>query len=240
MDWHQLLKGSELRRWISGYFQWLPSNKEDHHPGVGMVLSKQLVEEDRVGLEDPFNEEEPPAALLDLDREKAWDQIDFHRSGTFERSLNATFLALVPKKGGVEDIKDCRHIRWMLEEAEVGPTFALYIPPADGDAELLFIEGGEREVPLCFKIVSRLKLIALAGRVEHMESLALGFRCKVGTIHTMDLGFKGERNSSWKSVIEREYEELEEDSYVREARKPYKVDFLTAIGKGVGRFSNLE
>lgn len=53
-------------------------------------------------------------------------------------------------------------------------------------------------------------------------------------------GFKGERNSSWISVIEREYEELEEDSYVREARKPYKVDFLTAIGKGVGRFSNLE
>lgn len=31
-------------------------------------------------------------------------------------------------------------------------------------------------------------MIALAGRVEHMESLALGVRCKVGTIHTMDLG----------------------------------------------------
>lgn len=75
MDWNQLLKGSDLRRWISGYSQWLPSNKEDHHPGVGMVLSKQLVEEDRVGLEDPFNEEELPAALLDLDRDKAWDQI---------------------------------------------------------------------------------------------------------------------------------------------------------------------
>ncbi|RVW37896.1 hypothetical protein CK203_094210 [Vitis vinifera] len=230
MDWNQLLKGSELRRWISGYSQWLPSNKEDHHPGVGMVLSKQLVEEDRVGLEDPFNEEELPAALLDLDRDKAWDQIDFHRSGTFERSLNATFLALVPKKGGVEDIKDCRHIRWMLEEAEVGPTFALYIPPADGDAELLFIDGGEREVPLCFKIVSRLKLIALAGRVEHMESLAPGVSFRV----------QRREKQFMESVIEREYEELEEDSYVREARKPYKVDFLTAIGKGVGRFSNLE
>lgn len=43
-----------------------------------------------------------------------WFLKDFHRSGTFERSLNATFLALVPKKGGVEDIKDCRHIRWMV------------------------------------------------------------------------------------------------------------------------------
>lgn len=31
---------------------------------------------------------------------------DFHASGKFERSLNATFITLIPKKSGAIDIKD--------------------------------------------------------------------------------------------------------------------------------------
>ncbi|RVW62360.1 hypothetical protein CK203_062889 [Vitis vinifera] len=34
----------------------------------------------------------------------------FHESGSFVRSLNATFLVLIPKKGRVEDLKDFRPI----------------------------------------------------------------------------------------------------------------------------------
>ena len=34
----------------------------------------------------------------------------FHESGSFVRSLNATFLVLIPKKRGVEDLKDFRPI----------------------------------------------------------------------------------------------------------------------------------
>ena len=34
----------------------------------------------------------------------------FHEIGRFVRSLNATFLVLIPKKGGVEDLKDFRPI----------------------------------------------------------------------------------------------------------------------------------
>ncbi|GMP69285.1 hypothetical protein CsSME_00028603 [Camellia sinensis var. sinensis] len=30
----------------------------------------------------------------------------FHQTGEFEKSLNVTFLALIPKKGGAEDIRD--------------------------------------------------------------------------------------------------------------------------------------
>ena len=37
----------------------------------------------------------------------------FHETGRFVRSLNATFLVLIPKKGGVEDLKDFRPIRLM-------------------------------------------------------------------------------------------------------------------------------
>ena len=34
----------------------------------------------------------------------------FHDFGSFVRSLNATYLVLIPKKGGVEDLKDFRLI----------------------------------------------------------------------------------------------------------------------------------
>ncbi|KAJ9677520.1 hypothetical protein PVL29_022489 [Vitis rotundifolia] len=35
---------------------------------------------------------------------------DFFRFGTFQRSLNSTFLVLIPKKGGAEELKDFRPI----------------------------------------------------------------------------------------------------------------------------------
>ena len=34
----------------------------------------------------------------------------FHETGSFVKSLNATFLVLIPRKGGVEDLKDFRPI----------------------------------------------------------------------------------------------------------------------------------
>ena len=35
---------------------------------------------------------------------------EFHANETFIRSLNATFLVLIPKKGDAEDLKDFRPI----------------------------------------------------------------------------------------------------------------------------------
>ena len=35
---------------------------------------------------------------------------DFYESGRFVRSLNTTFIVMIPKKGGVEDIKNFRPI----------------------------------------------------------------------------------------------------------------------------------
>ena len=84
-------------------------------------------------LELPFSEEEVFATLLDLGKDKApspnrytmafwlfcWDVVkvevlgffrDFHEEGRFVKSLNASYLALVPKKGGVEDLKDFKPI----------------------------------------------------------------------------------------------------------------------------------
>ena len=35
---------------------------------------------------------------------------EFHESGKFEKSFNATFVALIPKKAGAMEIKDFRPI----------------------------------------------------------------------------------------------------------------------------------
>ena len=35
---------------------------------------------------------------------------DFNESGRFVRSLNITFIVMIPKKGGAEDIKNFRPI----------------------------------------------------------------------------------------------------------------------------------
>ena len=73
------------------------------------------------------------ATLSDLGKDKApgpdgftmafwlfcWDLVkveimgffkEFHEMGRFVKSLNATFLVLVPKKGGAEDLKDFKPI----------------------------------------------------------------------------------------------------------------------------------
>ena len=35
---------------------------------------------------------------------------DFHEHESFVRSLNSTYIVLIPKRGGVEDLKDFRPI----------------------------------------------------------------------------------------------------------------------------------
>ncbi|RVW28422.1 Transposon TX1 uncharacterized 149 kDa protein [Vitis vinifera] len=87
-----------------------------------------------VGLEIPFTEGEVFAALSDLGKEDkapgpdgftmtfwlfSWDLVkaeimgffkEFHERGRFVKSLNATFLVLVLKRGGAKDLKDFRPI----------------------------------------------------------------------------------------------------------------------------------
>ncbi|RVW29580.1 Exonuclease 1 [Vitis vinifera] len=89
--------------------------------------------EEAARLEEAFTEEEVFSALLDLNGDKApgpdrfslsfwqfsWDFVkeevmgflkEFHEHGRFVRSLNSTFLVLIPKKTGAEDLRDFRPI----------------------------------------------------------------------------------------------------------------------------------
>ena len=77
-------------------------------------------------LEFSFMEEEVRTSLKEMNGEKApslmvfsWDSIkndvlavfrDFFEMGKFMKSLNSTFLVMIPKKDGVEDFKDFRPV----------------------------------------------------------------------------------------------------------------------------------
>ena len=116
-----------------GAFQKLYSEEKGWLPCIDELSFMGLVSSEAEGLEIPFTEEDVFAALLDLGKDKAlgpdgftmafwffcWDVMkveimgffrEFHERGRFVKSLNATFLVLVPKKEGAEDLKEFRPI----------------------------------------------------------------------------------------------------------------------------------
>jgi len=106
---------------------------EDHpvRPFLGGIAFNAISLEDARDLVKDFTEDEVWKAITDLGKEKAlgpdgfniaffhhcWSIVkeelmgffaDFHRNGVFKKSLNATFISLIPKVAGAVDLKDFR------------------------------------------------------------------------------------------------------------------------------------
>ena len=102
-------------------------------PSLAGLDFDHLGDEDATKLEVAFSEEEVFLALCKLNGDKAprsngftitfwqysWDFVkeevlgffrEFHEQGKFVRSLNTTFLVLIPKKGDANDLRDYRSI----------------------------------------------------------------------------------------------------------------------------------
>ncbi|WKA08526.1 hypothetical protein VitviT2T_026242 [Vitis vinifera] len=129
--WHT--EELELKNSVVGAFNNLYSEEGGWRPGIEGLPFLRLNNCEAEGLEIPFSEGEVFVALSDLGKDKApgpdgftmafwsfsWDLVkaeimgffkEFHERGRFVKSLNATFLVLVPKRGGAEDLKDFRPI----------------------------------------------------------------------------------------------------------------------------------
>ncbi|WJZ97251.1 hypothetical protein VitviT2T_015870 [Vitis vinifera] len=124
---------NDLKNSVVGAFKKLYTDEWGWRPWVEGLSFMRLASNEAEGLEIPFSEGEVYVALLDLGKDKApdpdgftmafwlfcWDVVkieimgffrEFHERGRFVKSLNATFLVLVPKKGGAEYLKDFRPI----------------------------------------------------------------------------------------------------------------------------------
>ncbi|RVX08497.1 Transposon TX1 uncharacterized 149 kDa protein [Vitis vinifera] len=124
---------AEIKEGVCSAHQTLLSDPGDWRPSINGLNFKELGEGLASSLEVMFSEEEIFAALSSFYGDKApgpdgftmafwlfcWDVVkpeilglfrEFYLHGTFQRSLNSTFLLLIPKKEGTEDLKDFRPI----------------------------------------------------------------------------------------------------------------------------------
>ena len=130
-DW--LLEEQEIRKGIANAFQSLLSKDMGWKADIGNLQFDQISLQEAENLERPFTEDEIHVALMEMNGDKApgpdgfsmafwqscWDFIkeeilemfkDFFEHSSFLKSLNNTFLVLIPKKSGAEDLGDFRPI----------------------------------------------------------------------------------------------------------------------------------
>ena len=129
--WH--LDGQDLQQGIVNAFQSLLTDPVDWRANMEGLIFSKLEDQEAVRLEKPFMEEEVFFALCELNEEKAlgpdgytvafwqlsWETVkggvmsvfkDFFVSSKFVKSLNSTFIVMVPKKEGTNGFKDFRPI----------------------------------------------------------------------------------------------------------------------------------
>ena len=118
---------------ITQFFRQLYLENVVHHPILDEVVFSSISEEDATWLDRPFDEDEVFGVVNEFKGDKApgpdgftmaffqscWSIVKtdvmhvfhvFHAHAVFEKSLNATFLALIPKKFDAVDIQDFRPI----------------------------------------------------------------------------------------------------------------------------------
>ena len=115
------------------FYQGLYTESDTWCPTTDGLEFASIEEDERLSLERDFSKEEVIQVLQEMEGDKApgldgftmaffhkcWSVVEndvmaffdhFHRSLEFERSLNASFLSLIPKKNNVLNIKDFRPI----------------------------------------------------------------------------------------------------------------------------------
>jgi hypothetical protein len=118
---------------IVNYYESLFSEPLSWRPRVDNLEFEMLSLDEAARLEDPFEEREVREVINRMGRDKApgpdgfslaffqdcWEVIkgdfmavfaDFHAHGKFVKSINSTFISLIPKFHGAKEIKDFRPI----------------------------------------------------------------------------------------------------------------------------------
>ncbi|RVW97910.1 Transposon TX1 uncharacterized 149 kDa protein [Vitis vinifera] len=129
----KLTEEREIREGVVNAFMQQFSESSGWKADIGSLSFNQICVQEAEMLEAPFSEGEVQSALMEMNGDKApgpdgfsvffwqccWDFVkeeilemfkEFHDQNTFLKSINNTFLVLIPKKGGAEDFGDFRPI----------------------------------------------------------------------------------------------------------------------------------
>ncbi|XP_059623206.1 uncharacterized protein LOC132266370 [Cornus florida] len=141
-----LCKEEDICKGISEFYEKLFTEIVEWRPLLEGLQFASISSEECLGLEEPFSEEEVLSALKSCNRDKApspdgftmrfllecWEVVRgevmdsfhaFHAQGSFEKSLNAIFISLIPKKGGAMDIRDFRPISLILDSVLIASEY---------------------------------------------------------------------------------------------------------------------
>ncbi|RVW59937.1 LINE-1 reverse transcriptase-like [Vitis vinifera] len=125
--------GARCEEWNSRCLSTVANRRLGVKADIGGLDLNQISQQEADTLELPFTEEEVHLALMGLNGDKApgpdgftgafwqfcWEFVkeeilemfkEFHEQKAFLKSLNTTFLVLIPKKGGAEELGDFRPI----------------------------------------------------------------------------------------------------------------------------------
>ena len=124
-----LLEEQEVREGVANAYQQMLSEDSGWKADIGRLQLDQISQQEAENLEIPFFENEIQSALMEMNGDKApgpdgftmafwqsyWDFVkveilemfkEFHEQSSFLKSLNNTFLVMIPKKGGAVDLRD--------------------------------------------------------------------------------------------------------------------------------------
>ncbi|RVW75253.1 Transposon TX1 uncharacterized 149 kDa protein [Vitis vinifera] len=101
------MEEQEIREGIASAFQSLLSEDMGWKEDIGGLQLDQISQQEAEILERPFTEDEIYVALMEMNGDKAPET---SMSTVISQSLNNTFLVLIPKKSGAEDLSDFRPI----------------------------------------------------------------------------------------------------------------------------------
>ncbi|RVW90073.1 LINE-1 reverse transcriptase-like [Vitis vinifera] len=108
--WRQLSReDQEVREGIANAFHQRLSEDVGWKADIEGIQLDRISQQEAESLEIPFSENEIHSALMEM-KEILEMFKEFHEQGSFLKSLNNTFLVLIPKKGGVDDLGDFRPI----------------------------------------------------------------------------------------------------------------------------------
>eukprot|EP00261_Vitis_vinifera_P025806 XP_010658742.1 PREDICTED: uncharacterized protein LOC104881182 [Vitis vinifera] len=128
-----LEEDQEVREGIANAFHQRLSEDGGWKADIEGIQLNRISQQEAKSLEIPFSENEIHSALMEMSGDKApgpdgftmafwqrsWEFVkeeilemfkEFHEQGSFLKSLNNTFLVLIPKKGGADDLGDFRPI----------------------------------------------------------------------------------------------------------------------------------
>ena len=128
-----LSEEQKVREGIVNAFQQLLLEDMGWKEDIGRIQLDQISQQEAENLETPFSKTEVHSALMEMNGDKApgsdgftmafWQSCwefakkeilemfrEFHEHSSFLKSLNNTFLVLIPKKSGAEDLGDFRPI----------------------------------------------------------------------------------------------------------------------------------